>query len=68
MPKLTPDEKLELSSNKLLKDHKVEKFDMTYVGALLGWLETAESTFKTTGIKEEAVMVWKALDWMTPVT
>ena len=68
MPELTPDEKLELSSNKLLKDHKVKKFDMTYVGALLGWLETAESAFETTGIKEEAVMVWKVLDWMTPVT
>ena len=59
MPELISDEKLELSSNKLLKDHKVEKFDMTYIGALLGWLETAESAFETAGIKEEAIMVQK---------
>lgn len=68
MPELSVDEKLELSSVRLPKDHKVEKFDMTYVSDLLGWLETTESAFETAGIKQEAVMVRKALDWMTPVT
>lgn len=68
MPELTVNEKLELSSSKLPKDHKVEKFDMAYVGGLLGWIDTSESAFETAGIQEEAVMVRKALDWMTPVT
>ena len=67
-PELSPAAKLELSATKLPKDHKVEKFDMTYVEDLLGWIETTESAFETAGIKEESVMVRKALDWMTPVT
>lgn len=68
MPELTADEKLELSSVRLPKDHKVKKFNMTYVSDLLGWLETTKSAFETAGVKKYAVMVQKALDWMTPVT
>lgn len=68
MPELSAAEKLELTSNKLPKDHKIEKFDMTYAEGLLGWIETAESAFESAGIQQEAVMVRKALDWMTPVT
>lgn len=69
MPELTPSEKLELCSRKLPKNHEVKKFDMKYVAEdFLAWLEATESAFENAGIEKDAIMVRKALDWMTPDT